>query len=244
VDLAGRAALVTGAGRRLGQAIAVGLARAGCDIAVHFHQSEIGASATADAVVAAGRRAATLRADLADAAVAQGLARRAAELLGGRLDVVVSSAAVMVRQPVEQITPESWDRTLDLNLRGAFFVAQGAIPFLRAARGKIVFLADVAAFEPWPNYLPHGVSKAGLVLLTRTLAKALAPEIAVNAVAPGPVLLPEDWDPDTRARVAQRTPLARLGHPDDVVAAVRFLVEGTDFVTGTTLVVDGGRLVR
>jgi pteridine reductase len=123
-------------------------------------------------------------------------------------------------------------------------VAQGAVPFLRAARGKIVFLSDVAAFEPWPNYLPHNVSKAGLVMVTQTLARVLAPEIAVNAVAPGPVLLPEDWDQDTRARFAQSTPLARLGHPDDVVAAVRFLLEGTDFVTGSTVVVDGGRLIR
>jgi pteridine reductase len=185
-----------------------------------------------------------VRGDLADPAVARDLAPRAAELLGGRLDVVVSSAAVMVRQTVEEITPQTWDESLDLNLRAPFFVAQGAIPFLRAAHGKIVFLADVAAFEPWPNYLPHGVSKAGLVQLTQTLARALAPEIAVNAVAPGPVLLPEDWDKETQARFAQSTPLARLGHPDDVVAAVRFLLAGTDFVTGTTVVVDGGRLVR
>ena len=244
MDLAGRAAHVTRAGRRRGPALAVALARAGCDVAVPINRSEAGAAETAAAVAAAGRRAALVRGDLADAAVARALAPRAAELLGGRLDVVVSSAAVMVRQPIEDITPQSWNETLDLNLRGAFFVAQGAIPFLRAARGKIVFLSDVAAFEPWPNYLPHGVSKAGLVLLTQTLAKALAPEIAVNAVAPGPVLLPEDWDQDTRARFAQSTPLARLGHPDDVVAAVRFLLEGTDFVTGTTVVVDGGRLVR
>lgn len=244
MDLRGRAALVTGAGRRLGQAIAVALARAGCDVAVHYHRSEAGAGETADAVARAGRRAALVRGDLADAAVARDLAPRSAELLGARLDIVVSSAAVMVRQPVSEITPESWDATLDLNLRGAFFVAQGAIPLLRAARGKIVFLADVAAFEPWPNYLPHNVSKAGLVMLTQTLARVLAPEIAVNAVAPGPVLLPEDWDQDTRARFAQSTPLARLGHPDDVVAAVRFLLEGTDFVTGTTVVVDGGRLIR
>lgn len=244
MDLAGRAALVTGAGRRLGQAIAVALARDGCDVAVHFHRSEAGAGDTARAVSASGRRAALLRGDLADAGVARGLAARAAELLGGRLDVVVSSAGVMVRQPVEEITPDSWDAALAVNLRGAFFVAQGAIPFLREARGKIVFLADVAAFEPWPNYLPYGVSKAGVVMLTQTLARALAPEIAVNAVAPGPVLLPEDWDQDTHARFAQSTPLARLGHPDDVVAAVRFLLAGTDFVTGTTVVVDGGRLVR
>jgi pteridine reductase len=244
VDLAGTAALVTGAGRRLGQAIAVALSRAGCDLAIHYHRSEAGARETARAVTAAGRRAELLRADLTDAAAARALAPRAAERLGGRLDVLICSAAVMVRQPVEAVTPESWDATLDLNLRGAFFTAQGAIALLRRARGKIVFLADLAAFEPWTGYLPHCVSKAGVVMLTRTLAKALAPDVTVNAVAPGPVLLPDAWSDAERDRIIRSTPLGRVGGPDDVVAAVRFLLEGTDFVTGSVVVVDGGRLVR
>jgi len=235
--------LVTGAGTRIGQAIAVGLARAGCDVAVHYHGSADGAEATARDVRAAGRRAELLTADLADPGAARGLADRAAHALG-RLDVVVNSAAIMVHQPVETITPESWDATLDLNLRAVFFVAQGAIPHLRRAKGKIVNLADVAGFEPWPAYLPHCVSKAGVVMLTKALARALAPDVAVNAVAPGPVLLPEAWDRATRDHIRATTPLGRLGEPADVVAAVRFLLEGSDFVTGTVLVVDGGRLIR
>src|SRR6266571_3641418 len=117
----------------------------------------------------------------------------------------------MVRQPVETVTPESWDTTLDLNLRATFFVSQGAIPHLRRAKGKIVNIADLAGLEPWPTYIPHCVSKAGVVMLTKALARALAPDIAVNAVAPG---------------------------------AVRFLLAGTDYATGTILVVDGGRLLR
>ena len=125
-----------------------------------------------------------------------------------------------------------------------FFVSQGAIPQLRRAHGKIVNLADVAAFEPWPAYVPHCVSKAGVVMLTHGLARALAPDIAVNAVAPGAVLLPDDWDAATRAHFAETTPLKRLGSAEDVVSAVRFLLEGTDYVTGTVLVVDGGRLIR
>lgn len=241
--LAGAAALVTGAGRRIGQAIAIGLARAGCDVAVHVHGSVRGADETAGAVREAGHRAAILRADLRDAAAARGLPDAAARALG-RLDIVVNSAAIMVRQPVDTVTPESWDDTFDLNLRAAFFVAQGAIPHLRQARGKIINVADVAGFEAWPAYLPHCVSKAGVVMLTKCLARALAPEIAVNAVAPGPVLLPEEWDAATRDHIRQTTPLGRLGEPADVVAAVRFLLEGTDFITGTVLVVDGGRLVR
>jgi len=243
VRLEGTGALVTGAGRRIGQAIAIGLARAGCDVAVHFHGSAKGAEETARAIRGAGRRAELLRADLTDAAAARGLGEQAARLLK-RLDVVINSAAIMVRQPVEDVTPESWDATLDLNLRAMFFVSQGAIPHLRRAKGKIVNLADVAGLEPWPAYVPHCVSKAGVVMLTKALARALAPDIAVNAVAPGPVLLPDEWDAAMRERILATTPLGRLGEPADVVAAVRFLLADADFVTGTVLVVDGGRLIR
>ena len=243
MELRGRAALVTGAGRRIGQAIAVGLARAGCDVAVHYHRSREGAMAAADQIRQVGRRAQLLESDLRDAGSARGLADRAIDTFG-HLDVVVNSAAILVHQAVETVTPESWDDTLDLNLRACFFVAQGAIPHLRATRGKIVNLADVAAFEAWPGYVPHCISKAGVVMLTRSLARALAPDITVNAVAPGPVLLPEAWDAATRDRIVETTPLGRLGDPDDVVRAVRFLLEGSDFITGTVLVVDGGRLIR
>lgn len=241
--LEGAGALVTGAGRRIGQAIAVGLAQSGCDVAVHYHGSMQGAEETATAIRAAGRRAELIRGDLRDPVAARGLADQAARSLK-RLDVVVNSAAIMVRQSVEDVTPESWDETLDLNLRAAFFVSQGAIPHLRRARGKIVNIADLAGLEPWPAYATHCISKAGVVMLTKALARALAPDIAVNAVAPGAVLLPDDWDEATGAHIRETTPLKRLGAPADVVAAVRFLLSGTDYVTGTILVVDGGRLIR
>jgi len=241
--LEGAGALVTGAGRRVGQAIAIGLARAGCDVAVHYHGSASGAEQTARAIRGAGRRAELLQADLNDPRAARGLADQAARVLK-RLDVLVNSAAIMVRQPVEEVTPESWDATLDLNLRAMFFVSQGAVPHLRRAKGKIVNIADIAGMEPWPAYVPHCVSKAGVIMLTKALARALAPDIAVNGVAPGAVLLPEDWDERAREHIRTTTPLERLGSPDDVVAAVRFLLAGTDYVTGTVLVVDGGRLIR
>jgi NAD(P)-dependent dehydrogenase (short-subunit alcohol dehydrogenase family) len=243
VRLEGATALVTGAGQRIGQAIAIGLAQSGCDVAIHYHGSTKGAEETARAVRSAGRRAELLQADLADAAAARGLPDQAARALK-RLDVVVNSAAIMVRDPVEAVTPESWDATLDLNLRATFFVSQGAIPHLRRAKGKIVNIADIAGLEPWPAYVPHCVSKAGVIMLTEALARALAPDIAVNAVAPGAVLVPKDWDETAREHIRTTTPLERLGSPDDVVAAVRFLLAGTDYVTGTVLVVDGGRLIR
>ena len=241
--LEGAAALVTGAGRRIGQAIAIGLAQSGCDVAVHYHGSTKGAEETARGIQAAGRRAELVKADLSDAAAARNLADQAARSFK-RLDIVVNSAAIMVQQPVESVTPESWDATLDLNLRAMFFVSQGAIPHLRRANGKIVNIADLAGLEPWPTYVPHSVSKAGVIMLTKALARALAPGIAVNAVAPGAVLLPEDWDEREREHIRQTTPLERLGTPADVVAAVRFLLADTDYATGTVLVVDGGRLIR
>ena len=241
--LEGAGALVTGAGRRIGQAIAIGLARAGCDVAVHYHGSASGAEQTVRAIRGAGRRAELVQADLTDPHAARGLADQAARVLK-RLDVVVNSAAIMVRQPVEDVSPESWDATLDLNLRATFFVSQGAIPHLRRAKGKIVNIADLAGLEPWPAYVPHCISKAGVVMLTKALARALAPDIAVNAIAPGAVLLPEDWDEQSREHIRETTPLDRLGAPADVVAAVRFLLADTDYVTGTVLVIDGGRLIR
>ena len=243
MELGGRRALVTGAGRRVGQAIAVGLARAGCDVAVHYHGSATGAGETVERIRAAGRRAELVQADLRDAAAARALADQAARALGG-LDILVNSAGVMREQRVEDVTPEGWDETLDLNLRAYFFVAQGAIPHLRRTKGRIVNLADEAAFEVWPGYVPHCVSKAGVVMLTKGLARVLAPDITVNAVAPGAVLPPDAWDDKARQRLARTTPLQRLGSPDDVVQAVRYLLEGGDYVTGTTLVVDGGRLIR
>ena len=243
MQLDGAAALVTGAGRRVGQAIAAGLAQAGCDVAVHYHGSAAGARETARAIEQAGRRATLLQADLSDAAAARKLADQAASAFK-RLDIVVNSAAVMVREPVEEVTPESWDATLDLNLRAMFFVSQGAIAHLRRSKGKIVNIADLAGLEPWPAYVTHCVSKAGVIMLTKALARALAPDIAVNAIAPGAVLLPDAWDEQSRAHIQATTPLARLGSPADVVAAVKFLLAGSDYVTGTILVVDGGRLIR
>jgi pteridine reductase len=242
VDLSGRVALVTGAGRRLGQAVATGLARAGCDVAVHYHTSADGAEATARAVRAAGRRAELFAADLGDPTAARALPERAAAAFD-RLDILVNGAAIMQRLEFAAITPADWDAALALNLTAAFFTAQGAAPYLRARHGKIINLADIAAFEVWPAYIPLNVSKAGLVMLTRALARVLAPDVAVNAIAPGAVLPPEDWPEAARLHLADTTPLKRLGAREDVVGAVLFLLE-QDYITGVVLPVDGGRLVR
>ena len=242
MDLEGRAALVTGAGRRLGRAIAVALGARGMHVGVHYGSSAAGARETATEIERAGGRAVCLHADLTDAAAPAALVGAAAAALG-RLDVLVNSAAVMARTPVGEVTPADWDAMFAVNLRAPFFAAQAAAPHLVRQRGAIVNLADLAAFETWPGYVPHGISKAGIVQMTRALARVLAPDVRVNAVAPGTVLLPESWPEDTARRLAETTPLRRLGSPEDVVRTVIFLLE-SNYITGETIVVDGGRRIR
>ncbi len=243
MELRGRVALVTGAGRRLGRAIAAALAQRGARLALHHHASSEGAASLRDAIRGSGGEAECFPADLTDVEIARALPARVVDRFGA-LDVLVNSAAVMHRLRFEDTTPAQWDEILGLNLRAMFFCTQGAAPALRAARGKVVNLADVAGLEPWPGFAVHSISKAGVVMLTRVLALSLAPEVTVNALAPGAVLVPDHYDEAARAELARTTPLRRLGRPEDAVAAVVYLLEQGDFVTGTVLTVDGGRSIR
>ncbi|GAC1649370.1 MAG: pteridine reductase [Gemmatimonadaceae bacterium] len=242
MDLGGRVALVTGAGRRVGRAIAVALARRGMRVAVHYNASAAEASETAAEITRLGSTSATFSADLADLSCIGSLIDAVVSRFGA-LDLVVNSAAVMLRSAFTDITPAAWDRAMAVNLRGPFFLNQAAAPHLTRAGGAIVNIADLAAFEAWPDYIPHGISKAGIVQMTRSLARVLAPDVRVNAVAPGAVLLPEDWSAAAAERLVATTPLRRLGEPDDVASAVVYLASA-DYVTGETLLVDGGRRVR
>jgi pteridine reductase len=244
MELRGRAALVTGAGRRVGRAIAVGLGARGMRVAVHYHGSEEGAAGTARLIAAAGGDARVMQADLADSDAPAALVADAVHAWGG-LDVLVNSAAIMERTPFGGTSAAAWDRILAINLRAPFLLAQAAAPHRRAASagGAIVNIADLAAFEVWPAYIPHGISKLGVVRLTESLARVLAPEVRVNAVAPGTVLLPDGWSAADADRLRETTPLGRHGTPEDVVQAVLYLLDA-GFVTGETIVVDGGRRVR
>jgi pteridine reductase len=243
VELRGRVALVTGAGRRLGRAIAAALAGRGLRVALHHHTSANGAAEVRDEVRQAGGDAECFAADLRDADAARALPGRVFERFG-RLDVLVNSAAVMHRLRLEETTPEQWDDILNLNLRAVFFCTQGAASALREAKGSVINLADVGGLEPWPGFAAHSVSKAGVVMLTRVLALDLAPEVRVNAIAPGAVLVPDTYDQAARDALVRSTPLRRLGTPGDVTAAVLYLLEHGDYITGTVLTVDGGRAVR
>lgn len=242
MELRGRVALVTGAGRRVGRALAVGLGGEGMHVAVHYHASGGEAQETGRLIAAAGGSASLIAADLTRDEAPDQVVRQVVREFGA-LDVLVNSSAVMERMPLGAVTVARWDAMMALNLRAPFMLAQSAAPHLRPKAGAIVNIADLAAFETWPAYIPHGISKAGIVYMTRALARTLAPEIRVNAIAPGAVLLPDDWRADDAARLRDSTPLCRLGSPDDVVQAMLYLLRA-DYVTGETIIVDGGRHVR
>ena len=240
MKLAGRVALVTGAGRRVGQAIALALGQRGMRVAVHYHGSADGANETVGQIKAGNAR--SFQADLSDTTAHEPLVREVIAAFGS-LDVLVNSAAVMVRTPFGEVTPEQWDSMMALNIRAPFFLSQAAAPALKNASGVIVNIADLAAFESWPAYVPHAISKSGVVHMTKSLARVLAPDVRVNAVAPGTVLLPDDWSTQADERLRQTTPLGRTGSPAYVSATVIFLLE-SDYITGETIIVDGGRHVR
>lgn len=240
--LDGRTALVTGGAHRVGRAITLALAGAGMRLAIHYHAAAEEAEETAGMVRELGSSAVVIQADLRLVGEPERVVRESAALLG-QLDVLVNSAAVMVRTPLGQATVAQWDDMFALNLRAPFFACQAAAEAMAERGGAIVNIADLAAFETWPSYIPHGVSKAGIVQLTRSLARVLAPKIRVNAIAPGAVLLPETWDEGAAEQLAGTTPLGRLGSPDDVTEALLYLLRA-DYVTGETLIVDGGRHIR
>jgi pteridine reductase len=212
-----RSALVTGGTGRVGSAVAARLEREGWS------------------VLAAGRA----DGDVGKADEAQALVERAAAELGG-LDLLVNAAGEgFVPKPFGAVTEADWDAAFGATAKGSFFVTQAAAPLLRAARGCVVMIEDVAAYQPWPSFAAHCAAKAAQAMLTRVFARALAPEVRVCGIAPGPVAV----DPEQEERRAAETLLGRVGSPEDVAAAVVYLA-GASFVTGTTLVVDGGRLLQ
>jgi len=241
LDLSGKRALVTGAGRRVGRAIAIQLGRAGMQVALHAHTSPREAESALEQIRAASGDGLVLEADLSSRDAARDLVDRAVLALGG-LDLLVASAASFERVPLEAIDDAAWDRSLGLNLASPFALAQRALPALRHSRGSIVFITCASATTPFRGYLPYVVAKGALQKLTRALALEVAPDVRVNAVAPGTVLPAEDFEPEALARLVRRIPLGRTGAAEDVAEAVLYLARA-EFVTGQELVVDGGRTV-
>ena len=246
MNLKGTAALVTGGARRVGQAISLELAEAGCDIAIHYGTSEEEARALVEAVRLKGRQAVMVQGNLADPSSWPGIVGKAVESLG-RLDVLVNNASTFLTDhpdTIDHFDAGLWEDMVRVNLIAPAGLAHHARPYLQAHDGgRIVNLCDIAADRPYPGHLAYCCTKSGLVSLTKALARALSPSITVNGISPGIALFPETYDNRMRESLIAQVPLKRAGTPDDIARAVRFLAETADYMTGQIINVDGGRSV-
>jgi 3-oxoacyl-[acyl-carrier protein] reductase/pteridine reductase len=236
-QLTGKVALVTGGARRIGRAIALKLAANGADVAITYRGSQAEAEATVRELAALGVEALAVRADLENAEdIRQAVASVTDEF--GRLDVLVNNAGLFESAALESIAAEQWDRMFATNTRAPFLMAQAAYAHLRAASGRIVNIGSLGGTHPWATHGHYCTSKAALHMLSQTMAKAWAPEISVNCVAPGMIVQGEVGE--AYAEFAERTPMRRNGTADDVAAAVEFFATAPHFITGQLMTVDGG----
>ncbi|UCH53145.1 MAG: pteridine reductase [Pseudomonadota bacterium] len=243
--LEGKVALVTGGAHRIGAAIARRLHAEGVNLVIHYLTSEAPAHALQNELNAARADSVMLvRGDLNNGKkLLKNLVFETTERFK-RLDIVVNNASRFYPTPVGEASEENWDDIVGTNLKAPFFLAQAAAPHLKKTNGCVVNIADIYGERPLPNFPIYSIAKAGLVMLTKALAREFAPEVRVNAIAPGAILWPErGLDEMSKQRVISRTPLKRAGEPEDIAGAVLFLVRDGGFITGQTLVVDGGRWV-
>ncbi len=232
-------ALVTGGAVRVGRAISLGLAEAGFDLVVNYHQSEAEAEQVSRRIRELGRSVVLVQGDVSRSEdverITEALRRRFR-----RLDLLVNNASLFRQVPFMEIQEDDWDQVMGVNVKGPFMMAQATADLLDRSGGSVVNLVDLSAFQAWREFPHHSVSKAGALHLTRVMARCLAPRIRVNAIAPGPVLLPDDYDEEKSRKAADRTALGRLGAPEDVLRTILFL-DRSPFITGEVIVVDGGQ---
>jgi len=241
--LSGQVALVTGAGRRIGREIALTLGRAGAAVIVNYNRSRNEALSTVKEIKACGSPAVEIRADVARPAQIRRMFG-AVEKRFGRLDLLVNNAGIFFPVRWDQLEEEHWDRVLGVNLKGPFFCAQEAARLMkRRKHGQIINISSLGGLQAWPDYIHYCSSKAGLIMLTRCLAKALAPEIRVNSIAPGTILLPDERKSAMVKSVIRNTPLQKAGRAEDIARMVLHLACNGDFITGQIFPVDGGKSI-
>src|SRR5579859_1483432 len=243
MPLENQVALVTGAGRRIGRVIALTLARAGANVVVNYNQSRRDAQSTLKDIKALGVQSFALRADVAKPAEVKTMFR-AVEKRFKRLDILVNNAGIFFPVRWEDLREKDWDRILGINLKGPFFCAQAAARIMRRhGRGRIINISSLGGIQAWPKYMHYCSSKAGLIMLTRCLARALAPDICVNSVAPGTILFPGEKRGPEMEKIIRATPLKKAGRPEDIAEMVLYLATCGEFVTGQVFVVDGGKSI-
>jgi len=236
--------LVTGGAVRLGRAISLELSQASASIFCQYKSSKTAAFELKKEIESRGNRIHTFQTDLSTLA---GINRTVAEAIKifGKIDVLINNAALFYKTPLITITEKDWNTFIDLNLKSAFFLTQEVSKhMLKQKSGKIINIGDAGALSPFPAYLPYSISKAGVIAMTKGLAKALAPDIQVNCVSPGPVMIPENYSEEERNFSISQTLLKREGSGEDIAKTVRFLLEGSDYITGANIPVDGGRHIR
>ncbi|MGD0693261.1 MAG: 3-oxoacyl-ACP reductase family protein [Terriglobia bacterium] len=235
--------LVTGAGRRIGRVMALTLARAGAHVIVNYNSSRREAEATVREIRQHGVQSYAVRADVANTAEVKAMFR-AAHSRFRRLDILVNNAAIFFPARWDKLTEKDWDRILGVNLKGTFFCAQAAARIMQIQRrGHIINISSLGGLQAWPGYMHYCSSKAGVIMLTRCLAKALAPHIRVNTVAPGTILFPDESRGAAMEKIIRATPLRKAGRPEDIADMVLYLATHDDFITGQVFVVDGGKSV-
>jgi NAD(P)-dependent dehydrogenase (short-subunit alcohol dehydrogenase family) len=228
----------------MGRVIALTLARAGANLAVHYHESKQGAQVSVREIESLGGQAVAVRADVSRPQQVAAMFR-AVEKRFGRLDLLVNNAGIFFPTKWDRLSEDDWDKMLSVNLKGAFFCAQAAARIMRRqGRGRIIVISSLGGLQGWPDYIHYCASKAGVISLTRSLAKALAPHIQVNSVAPGTILFPGEKRDARMERIISGTPLRRAGRPEDVAEMVLFLATRGDFITGQVFVVDGGKSIQ
>ena len=235
--LSGKSALVTGGARRIGRAIALALAGAGADVAITYLKSKADASETLEAIKSLGCRAMSVECDVRSEDSVRSAIHAVTKIFGG-LDLVVNNAAVFETAALDEMSLEQWDAVFETNARGPFLMAREALPHLRAAGGRIVNIGSLGGIHAWAGHAHYCSSKAAVHMLTQAMAKAFAPEVSVNCVAPGWIEM--DGAGGAAARFAEKTPMKRNGTAEDVAEAVLFFATGPGFVTGQILAVDGG----